>query len=289
MSGQYTAMPTDALNTSPPNIVVVGTASLDVLHLGEQTVSTIGGAGLYTALAAARAGATVGLCAPRPVPMPPALQPVADRVLWAGPVIAPKDLSRLEIAHHGCGRATLLGASWGAEPQLTPAFLPAVMQQAAFVHIAALSTARRQLDFVQAVKARRGQQSQPRISVGTYARLVYGETASVRTLLNEAELFFMNENEARGLFGSVEQAHARPGTLLFVTLGAQGALVITDDAVTHVPGHVVSEVDPTGAGDTFCGATLAGLARHARPIAAAEQAVALAAQTVNAIGPAALL
>jgi sugar/nucleoside kinase (ribokinase family) len=282
-------MPHDTRNSTPPNIVVVGTASLDVLHLGEHTVSTVGGAGLYTALAAAKAGAAVELCAPRPAPMPPALQPAAERVLWTGPVITPADLSRLEIAHHGAGRATLLAASWGAEPQLTVAFLPEAMQQAAFVHIAALSTAQRQLDFVQVIKARRGKQSQPRISVGTYARLVYGETASVRALLAEAELFFMNENEAIGLFGSVEQAHTRPGTLLFVTLGAQGALVITGDTVTHVPGHVVTEVDPTGAGDTFCGATLAGLARRASPIAAVEQAVALAAQTVSAIGPAALL
>jgi ribokinase len=282
-------MPPETLNTTPPTIVVVGTASLDVLHLGEHTVSTVGGAGLYTALAAARAGAAVGLCAPWPVPMPPAFQPVADRVLWTGPVIAPEALPRLEIAHHGAGRATLLAASWGAEPQLTAAFLPMTVQQAAFVHIAALSTARRQLDFVQAIKTWRGQQRQPRISVGTYARLVYGETASVRTLLAEAELFFMNENEARGLFGSVEQAHARPGTLLFVTLGARGALVITGDTVTHVPGHVVTEVDPTGAGDTFCGATLAGLVRRFSPIAAAEQAVTLAAQTVSAFGPAALL
>ena len=282
-------MSPETLNIIPPSIVVVGTASLDVLYLGEQTVSTVGGAGLYTALAAARAGAAVELCAPRPAPMPPALQPVADRVLWSGPVITPEALSRLEIAHHGAGRAALLAASWGAESQLTAAFLPEVMQQAAFVHIAALSTARRQLDFVQAIKAWRGLQSQPRISVGTYARLIYGETASVRNLLAEAELFFMNENEAIGLFGSVEQAHARPGTLLFVTLGARGALVITGDTVTHVPGRVVPEVDPTGAGDTFCGATLAGLARRVSPIAAVEQAVVLAAQTVSALGPAALL
>jgi ribokinase len=99
----------------------------------------------------------------------------------------------------------------------------------------------------------------------------------------------MNENEAVGLFGRVKQARPRPQALLFVTLGAQGALVIADDTVTHIPGHVITEIDPTGAGDTFCGATLAGLADGASAVAAAAQAVALAAQTVSAIGPAALL
>ena len=135
-------MTDDQPSRMTPEIGVIGTASLDVLHLGEKTVSTVGGAGLYTALAAAKAGAAVVFCAPRPAPMPAALQPVAARVSWNGPVIAPDALPRLEIAHHGEGRATLLAASWGAESQLTPALLPEALQHAALVHIAALSTAR---------------------------------------------------------------------------------------------------------------------------------------------------
>ncbi len=99
----------------------------------------------------------------------------------------------------------------------------------------------------------------------------------------------MNENEANGLFGSIHQAYTRPAALLFVTLGARGALVIAGDEVTHVQGHDVVEIDPTGAGDTFCGAILAGLARGASPVAAAQYAVVLAARTVGAVGPAALL
>jgi ribokinase len=282
-------MTDDKLDCMTPDIGVIGTASLDVLHLGDNTVSTVGGAGLYTALAAAKAGATVGFCAPRPAPMPAALQPVEARVAWHGPVIAPEAMPRLEIAHHGDGRATLLAASWGAESQLTPALLPEALQHAAFVHIAALSTARRQLDFVQAITARRGTRQRPRISVGTYARLVYGETAHVRTLLDHADLFFMNENEAIGLFGSIEQACTRANALLFVTLGAQGALVIAGQERTHIPGQRVTELDPTGAGDTFCGVTLAGLAHGESPLTAARRAVVLAAKTVSAIGPAALL
>jgi ribokinase len=139
------------------------------------------------------------------------------------------------------------------------------------------------------MSARRGTRQQPRISVGTYARLVYGETAHVRALLACADLFFMNENEATGLFGSIEQACTRADALLFVTLGTQGALVIAGQERTHIPGHRVTEIDPTGAGDTFCGATLAGLARGEAPLTAARGAMVLAARTVSAIGPAALL
>jgi ribokinase len=272
-----------------PQVFVIGTASLDILHFAGQTAHTAGGAGLYTALAAYRAGAHTGLFAPRPHPMPESLRPVAECVHWLGPRIAPAGLPRLEIAHHGAGRATLLNASWGAEAQLTPGLMPPEVHKASMVHIAALSTAERQLDFVRTIREARGEGGPPRLAVGTYARLVYDDTARVRCLFEQADCFFMNENEATGLFGSLEQARTRPDALLFVTLGARGALVIAGDEVIYVPGHPAAELDPTGAGDTFCGATLAGLVQGETPVMAAQRAVVLAAQTVRAVGPAALL
>lgn len=72
-------------------------------------------------------------------------------------------------------------------------------------------------------------------------------------------------------------------------LGADGVLVVAGDRVTHIPGRPVAEVDPTGAGDTFCSAVLAYLARGSSPVPAAEQAVVLAARTVGTTGPTALL
>jgi ribokinase len=275
--------------TPSPRVFIIGTVSLDTLHLGDRIVHTIGGAGLYTALAVRQAGASVGLLAPRPTPLPAVLRPAAERLHWIGPAIAPEALPRLAIAHHGGGRATLLEASWGAEAQLVPALLPAEVSQTTYVHIAALSTARRQLEFAQALLAGRRGGDRPRLSAGTYARLVHGETTDVRRLIDQTDVFFMNANEARGLFGSLEQASSRPDALLFVTLGADGVLVVAGDRVTHVPGCPVAEVDPTGAGDTFCGAVLAYLARGSSPVPAAEQAVALAARTVGAAGPTALL
>ena len=282
------------MSSTSIDLFVIGTASLDTLHLANGlTVQAAGGAGLYTALAAWRAGARVGLFAPKPEPIPEPLRPVAERLHWIGPVIEPEALPRLEIAHHGGGKATLLSASWGAENQLIPASMPNEVTQARFVHMAALSSAQRQLEFLQNIK-RKGPKPQGRkvgqdISVGTYARLVYGDTAGVRRLFEQAGIFFMNENEANGLFGGVDQARTRPGGLLFVTLGAAGVLVIEGEQVMPVPGQAALEVDPTGAGDTFCGAVLAGLAQSESAVAAAQKAVSLAAQVVGAVGPAALL
>jgi sugar/nucleoside kinase (ribokinase family) len=222
--------------------------------------------------------------------MPASLLPVAERLQWIGPKIGPDDLPRLKIEHHGGGKATLLDASWGAEPRLTPDLMPDSITDAQIVHIAALSSAERQLRFLRELKQRRGDSSRKQlISVGTYAQLVYGDTDRVRHLFEQADVFFMNENEATGLFGSVSQARTRAGAVLFVTLDAEGALVIDGEQVTHMPGHPVPELDPTGAGDTFCGAALAGLVNGQSPQEAAREAVKLAAQTVSAVGPAALL
>ena len=107
-------------------------------------------------------------------------------------------------------------------------------------------------------------------------------------LAEAADLFFMNANEANGLFGSFEKARPTQGRLLFVTQGERGAWVIESDRRTHVAAVPVAEVDPTGAGDTFCGATLAHLALGDEPVSAARKAVALAAKAVGQLGPGAL-
>lgn len=272
-----------------PTIFVIGTASLDTLHFAGQTAQAAGGAGLYTALAAHCSNASAGLFAPRPNPLPEALRTTDERLQWHGPQITPESLSRLEIEHHGGGRATLLDASWGAEAELLPTLMPTALYRAQFIHIAALSSAQRQLDFAQALLATRGDTRRPQLSVGTYGRLVSRELARVQQLFELADLFFMNENEAQGLFGEVPRASTRPGALLFVTLGERGALVIEGTHTTHVPGWPATELDPTGAGDTFCGATLAGLSQGLPPVDAATRGAALAAKTVSGVGPAALL
>ena len=267
------------------NILVIGTASRDVLHLPTGIVHTVGGAGLYTALAAAQAGARVTLCAPYPQPLPGEFNAAAARLTWIGPSIDADALPRLAIAHHGGGKATLLDAAWGAEAQLEPAHLPARLPDFDAVHIAALSSAARMLTFARACRERGARF----ISAGTYFRLVQNSPDVVHELIDACDGFFMNDNEARGLFGSVEAAHSTHKRLLFVTLGADGAQVCTNSAHTHLPAPPAHEGDPTGAGDTFCGTTLTMLARGASPVNAAAAGCAAASRMIEAPGPAQLL
>ena len=111
----------------------------------------------------------------------------------------------------------------------------------------------------------------------------------MRELIRLCDFFFMNENEANLLFGGTDRVQARPGQIIFITLAERGALVIQGDHVTHVAGQPADDLDPTGAGDTFCGATLAHLARGEHPALAAQAAVLLAAEEIGAVGPTRLL
>jgi sugar/nucleoside kinase (ribokinase family) len=265
-------------------ILVIGGASSDILHFAGQTVESAGGAGMYTAMAAHRSGVQASLFAPRPSPVPKMLQPVADRLsTWLGSLVTPEELPHFEIAHHG-EETTYLKASFGAELNLTPASLPPDLSMYDCIHVIPLGDVQRQHSFLQACR----QRGAKRISAGTCLDSVIKEPEAVRAVMDQADICFMNENEAVGLFGSVETARTRPGKFLFVTLGEQGALVIQGSFATEIPGVPSEALDPTGAGDTFCGATLAHLMQGEHPVMAARLAMPLAAEMTEHIGPTAL-
>ena len=124
-----------------------------------------------------------------------------------------------------------------------------------------------------------------------------------RTVLNPAPIAFdygglwplvdvavVNEVESRILSGVSDPAHAARRLIAFgvgavvVTIGADGAFLVTRDAATSVPAPRVEAVDTTGAGDVFCGVLVAALA-HGRLLAeAVPRAVAAASLSVTRRG-----
>lgn len=265
-------------------ILVVGGASLDILHFAGQTQESIGGAGIYTALAARRCGVEVTIFAPKPDPMPAALQPIGERLTWEGPLVRPSELPRFEYAYEG-QQTRILQASFGAETWMAPDMLPPDLSSYDVVHVIPLGNSSRQLEFLQACRVRGAQ----RLSAGTFNQGILENPTATWAVLSETEIFFLNQQEAVALFGSVEAAQTEPGKLMFVTLGARGAWVIQGDHKTHVPSVPTQVLDPTGAGDTFCGATLARLAQGYHPVQAAWQAMPLAAHMISGVGPTMLL
>ena len=109
------------------------------------------------------------------------------------------------------------------------------------------------------------------------------EAIGAKPLLDRIDVLIVNETEAEDLLGrpvSAAQgedaarslAALGPGTVV-VTLGAAGAAVAHSAQTASFPAPRVGVVDTTGAGDAFCGAFAADLARGLDPFLAARTGV----------------
>jgi sugar/nucleoside kinase (ribokinase family) len=265
-------------------LLVIGGASFDTLHLEDRTVESVGGVGMYTAMAAHRCGARVAMLSLRPDPCPETLRPMADRLAeWFGPAVSPAQLPQFEISYRQ-GRTRYLNVSLGDVAMLTPGMLPADLSQFDLVHVTQKADLQTQLSFVEACRQRGAKQ----ISSGTFPGDALRYPQLLRAVIDQSDCFFMNELEAGAVFGSLEAASVQAGKVLSITRGVKGACIVQGERRSFIPAAPAAELDPTGAGDTFCGATLAHLLQKKHPIMAASHAAALAAEMIGQVGPAAL-
>lgn len=113
-------------------------------------------------------------------------------------------------------------------------------------------------------------------------------------ILARTDVLIPNRSELAALAGvpepgSIDEVSDAVGRLetdaaVVVTLGSDGALLIAEGAVTRFPAADVDAVDPTGAGDSFCGAIAEALSRDLGLDSAVERAVAAGALATTAPG-----
>ncbi len=101
---------------------------------------------------------------------------------------------------------------------------------------------------------------------------------------NRGELATMVSRDIETSDDVAEAARTLGISTVVVTLGGEGALVVTNELTEHVPAQKVTAVDTTAAGDSFCGAMAVALGRGADAVEAAQFAVACAALTVTRRG-----
>ena len=142
---------------------------------------------------------------------------------------------------------------------------------------------------LEAFEATRG-----KISFDSNLRLKLWPLPRARAMISAAaamaDYFFPSLEDARELSGmkspeeNLDWAHRLGAKTVFLKLGPDG--VIVSDATRHerIPGFPVEAVDATGAGDCFCGATLARLAAGDSIREAARYANAAAALKMTGFG-----
>jgi ribokinase len=110
-------------------------------------------------------------------------------------------------------------------------------------------------------------------------------------LLAAGPILTPNAEEARALTGEADPLAAarvliaRTGAPVVVTLGADGALLVTPDGTAEtIPAPRVRAIDTTGAGDVLSGTLAAALASGRELREAVEAAVQAAARSVTTVG-----
>ena len=105
-------------------------------------------------------------------------------------------------------------------------------------------------------------------------------------LLGTVDVLVVNGSELEALTGNSNPAAAVeiPVPTTVVTMGAEGAVVVTGDVITVCPAPAVEVVDTTGAGDAFCGALAAAFDAGMETSDAVSRAVVAGALTTTAFG-----
>lgn len=110
-----------------------------------------------------------------------------------------------------------------------------------------------------------------------------------KILGNGTDIIFCNEEEAL-TWANTDRLDVAVNELrdisplLFITLGAQGSMVVANDQQTEVAGFATDAVDTTGAGDMYAGAALSALCDGADAPAAARFANFCASHIVSRYG-----
>jgi 2-dehydro-3-deoxygluconokinase len=200
------------------------------------------------------------------------------------------------VSHGPQGHAFSYLRAGSAASRMRPADLPPeLVREARFVHASGISMAisASACDAVLAAfEAARA--AGAKVSLDSNLRLKLWPLARARAILGAAaamaDHFFPSIEEARALSG-LEQpdaiadwAHRLGARTVYLKLGPEGVIVSDGARRERIAGLKVKAVDATGAGDCFCGATLARLAAGDSPFDAARYANAAAALATTGFG-----
>jgi fructoselysine-6-P-deglycase FrlB-like protein len=168
---------------------------------------------------------------------------------------------------------------------------PALADGASVVHVAAMPLANAEA----VVREVRRVAPTALVTLDTHEGWADEPVDRVLDLARAVDLFEPSLEELQdltGRTGAVEglRAIASEGVRrCVVKAGADGAFLLTETGIVHVPVAPTDVIDTTGAGDSFCGGVAAGLARGLDPVDAVALGVATAGVAIGASGSLRLL
>lgn len=284
-----------AQETSQVDLVVVGSYSYDHLSNpvhGEEW--SIGGSGAYASLGAALNNARVGWIGFMPVSITDHdVAVIGSKINLAGMRREPDADIRFDIEYDHDWNATYRVDGADPETRLSFADFPAVYEAARGIHLCAVARVGIQLEFVAGIRERGLSML---LSASTARRSIKTERESVIALLQQVELFMLNQEEAMLLTQqfSLEVAchdleRLAPETTICVTRGEFGVIILARGKRHSLPAYLAQVKDTTGAGDTFSGSFAAAYLQSRDISEAAIHGICTASMTVEDWGIHALM
>lgn len=286
---------------NPPRLLVMGYLSIDtVTQADDDRRVAPGGAGLYAALGAARAGARVDLCA--------SVGPDFPAAWIAGLAAAGVGTSHVALRDHPSRRTRIdhaAGDRRGSRHYDDPAWWEASRRHApvppddlsAYRVAVACPMPAECLGGFLASAARAG----VAVVADTSEVFAATETAAIIDLLPALDVFAPSREETRLLAPGMSDDDAarfladrasagREGPSVVQKRGAEGLFIVEGRGMGewHVPALAADVVDPTGAGDATVGAFAAARLQGASLLEAARAAQRVGALAVSGHGPSAL-
>jgi 2-dehydro-3-deoxygluconokinase len=200
------------------------------------------------------------------------------------------------VSHGPQGHVFSYLRAGSAASRMQPADLPLdAIRAARFVHASGISmaiSASAADTVLAAFEAARS--ASAKVSFDSNLRLKLWPLARARAMIGAAaglaDYFFPSIEDARALSdlepadAIVDWAHRLGARTVFLKLGPEGVIVSDGTKRERIAGHKVDAVDATGAGDCFCGATLARLCAGDSAFDAARYANAAAALATTGFG-----
>ncbi|WP_457555973.1 carbohydrate kinase family protein [Candidatus Pyrohabitans sp.] len=262
------------------DVVTVGHASVDLVRAGGGERLQLGGAAIYSALAAkifSRAGIVTRVGRDFPREFYSVLRSAGVDV--AGVKQVHGKSTSFEIEYDGAGQAHYKSYRLGVGVYLRPGDIPERYLTARAFHIAPMA-ASKQRSFLEHVR----EHTYALVSLNTHVAYFQRYRRELLRLIGEVDIFTINDDEAMRLTCTRSLEHALNAlkklkhNIVVVTMGVYGSMILEGGEVSFSPSVIQRRiVDLTGCGDAFAGAFLASYLRTENAVKAANIANSVAA------------
>lgn len=259
------------------DVVTIGHVSIDKVRINEKEKIQLGGAAVYSAMAAkifARTGVVSRVGEDFPYRFLALLKKYGINIEGLKKVRGRSTNFKIEYDEDGIAKYTEYKLNVGKH--IRPSDIPKTYLKAEAFHLAPMAATKQQ-KFIDFLKKRGGI-----ISLNTHIGFLPRYRRKLLELIPQVDIFTLNEEEALKITNAKRLEYAIKflkkieHEFIIVTLGVIGSVVIDKDVTFFPSVYQPKVIDLTGCGDAFAGAFLASFIRTKDPLKSANIANSVA-------------